>query len=513
VATAAVLLAGHPQIPAYALGVAALYICVRARGTGRWKLLGALTLGAALAAFALVPMSLLVRRSTRVLALGQAYNDIPLPPWRLRSLLYPWVNGWPAALAENKGHEFVAGEDMVFWDTVIYMGLLPLLAAGSLGAKCIARKRPPAALWLFWIIIGILATVMALPFAQRLMSLLPGTYLRSPVRQFYVTTFALSLAAGLAVEAAWCGVVRAGQPKPRGVWWRRTLVMALLAGNAADVTLHDRAFIQNTPAGRMDQAQRDILAAAGNARVAFDFSVPVSINREIDDVGFFDSLMLARAYRTMLSLAQLPATTNIQEFSGSRLSPRALAFLGVKYVLSRQVRADLTQVGGWPGIPLYEVPDPAPRAAFYPASAAQWLEAAEIQSRLRRAETIPRGQILLPGAARQATTQPAPARAAPLPCEWKREGSDTIAVEVTAPGVGYVMLLETADDGWSVSVDGAPASLVIADDAFLAVAVGTGKHAVRFHYSTPGAWPGLAISAAAAIVLLGMGLHPRKDVK
>ena len=500
-ATATVLLAGHPQIPVYALGVTLLYILVRARGTGRWKLLGALALGIALAAFALVPMALLVRRSTRVLALGQAYNDVALPPWRLGSLLYPWANGWPAALAENKGHAFPA-QEMVFWDTVIYMGLLPLLAVASLGVRCIVRKRWPEALWLFWIAAGVLATVTALPLAQKLMTLLPGTYLRSPARQFYVTTFALSLAAGIAVEVCWRGIVRTGPRKLDGAWWRRALVIALLAGNAVDVTLHNRVFIQNTPAGRMDGTERGIVTAADNARVAFDFTVPVNINRELDDVGFFDSLMLARSYRTLLSLAQLPATTNIQEFNGSQLSPQALAFLGVKHVLSWGTRQDLKRVGGWPGIPLYEVPNPAPRAAFYPASSALWLEPGEIQSRLRNAETIPRGQILLPIVARPATTPATQASPAPLACEWKRDGPDAIAVDVAAPSAGYVMVLETADDGWRANVNGMPASVIVADDTFLAVAVGAGKNAIRFHYSTRGAWAGLAVSIAALIALV-----------
>ncbi|MFI5377784.1 MAG: YfhO family protein [Tepidisphaerales bacterium] len=548
-ATAAILLAGHPQVPAYALGVTALYILFRARGTGRWKLLGALVLGAALAAFALVPMSLLVRRSTRVLALGQAYNDVALPPWRLGSLLHPWANGWPAALAENKGHEFV-GNDVVFWDTVIYMGLLPLLAAAFLGTKRLFQRRRPESLWLFWLTVGVLATVAALPFAHRLLSLLPGTYLRSPARQFYVTTFTLALAAGSAMEAWWRGLVRTAPQTPHGLeeratpdagpsverqehadreehvgrqeclsvdrqkclsyWWQRALVIALIAGNALDVTLHDRAYIQNTPAARMDSAQRDILAAAGSARVAFDFSIPVNINRELDDVGFFDSLMLARSYRTLLSLAQLPATTNIQEFSGSRLSPGALAFLGVKYVLTPETRLDLQRVGGWPGIPLYEVRNPAPRAAFYPASSAVCMSAEDIQARLRHADTIPLGQILLPTRTAPDTTQTATNGSAPLPCPWRREGPDTIAVDLTAPSAGYVMVLETADDGWSATVDGISTPVIIADDTFLAVAVAAGKHAVQFHYSTPGAWLGLGISVTALAMLLGMALPRRR---
>ncbi len=468
-AAAAVMLAGHPQLPAYAMGIAVILVLCRATGSLRWRMLGALALGVALAAFALLPMLLLIQRSTRILALGPAYNDVSLPAWRALSLLSPWTHGWPASLAENRGHVFAGGDDMVFWDTVIYLGLLPVVAAVCLALQCIARRRLPASPWLFCAVVGLLAAVTALPSARHLFSFLPGTWLRSPARQFYVTTFALALAAGVGTQLCWnLGARRKG--------WRFLAVVAI-AANAADVTIHDRCFIQNTPPPRMDDVQRNILAAAGDARVAFDFSLPLSVNREIDDIGFFDSLMLARPYRAVLRLAGRPETANIQEFDGSGMNASSLAWLGVKYVLTAGRRTDLKQVGGWPGVQLYEVPNPSPRAVF------------------------------VEGASPNRTGS-----VGGRPASWRRDGPDAMAIDMTATVAGHVVVLEAADDGWHATVDGTPAPIVVSDEVFIAVAVGPGTHTIRLEYRTPGALAGACVSAGAVFALAAViHFHRRRS--
>jgi hypothetical protein len=89
------------------------------------------------------------------------------------------------------------------------------------------------------------------------------------------------------------------------------------------------------------------------------------------------------------------------------------------------------------------------------------------------------------------------------------DGTDDIAARVDAQGAGYLVVADALQSGWGVTVDGAPASLVPADNGLVAVAVPTGTHTVRLSYRMPmhnaGAW----ISAAALIALLGIGAGVR----
>jgi hypothetical protein len=74
-----IILAGHPQLPVYSLVVVSFYALWRSglrRAIWVW---GAMALGVGAAAFALVPMAMLTWRSTRVLALANASNDLSMP--------------------------------------------------------------------------------------------------------------------------------------------------------------------------------------------------------------------------------------------------------------------------------------------------------------------------------------------------------------------------------------------------------------------------------------------------
>src|SRR5205085_2533071 len=66
-ACTALVLCGHPQLPIYILLASGAYALWRLRGRARLMGAGAMLTGAGGAAFALIPMSLLVARSTRAL--------------------------------------------------------------------------------------------------------------------------------------------------------------------------------------------------------------------------------------------------------------------------------------------------------------------------------------------------------------------------------------------------------------------------------------------------------------
>lgn len=59
-------------------------------------------------------------------------------------------------------------------------------------------------------------------------------------------------------------------------------------------------------------------------------------------------------------------------------------------------------------------------------------------------------------------------------------------------------------EGWSVKVDGVPATVLTADHAFLAVELKAGNHTVEFYYDTPKVMLGVAASIAGGVLWLGL---------
>jgi hypothetical protein len=84
------------------------------------------------------------------------------------------------------------------------------------------------------------------------------------------------------------------------------------------------------------------------------------------------------------------------------------------------------------------------------------------------------------------------------------DGTDATEVSVTARGSGYLVLADPVQSGWRITVDGAPATMLPADHAFVAVAVPDGTHTVRFEFSGPAGGAGNWISLAAALAVAGV---------
>ncbi len=98
-----------------------------------------------------------------------------------------------------------------------------------------------------------------------------------------------------------------------------------------------------------------------------------------------------------------------------------------------------------------------------------------------------------------------PGSGEPAQLEVLQDDPERIRVAVDADGNGYVVVADALQDGWQAEVDGAPAPLVDADHAGVAVFVRTGHHEVTLSYRPPGLKLGAAISAISLLVLLGIG--------
>src|SRR5262249_60933280 len=171
-------------------------------------------------------------RRKGVLGLGPRGNDLAFPYGRVATLLFPDLHG--RMPPDFHGYPNAA----YFWDTVCYVGWLPIIACAALLARWVIFGRRPRGVWMFITLAGVLALASALPGWHSLTQQIPGTILRSPSRQIYITTFALAIAAGVGVDLAiaWA--------RARHIRWTYFALALVLAAHAWDLGWHhDRKFV------------------------------------------------------------------------------------------------------------------------------------------------------------------------------------------------------------------------------------------------------------------------------
>jgi hypothetical protein len=454
--TASLSLAGHPQLPIYILLAACGYAMFRSWGQHAVRIIAAVFAGGLISGFVAWPMLLLIRRSSRVLALDTATSHIPLPYGRLRAFLFPWSDGSPPGIKHPTSGTFRNNPNIAyFWDGVCYVGWLPWVALLLLIALVIARRVRMSRSTIAIALIGVCGIALALPFWQQLLDQIPGTFLRSPARLLYFTSFALAMALGAAVHVA---LTRA----PAG--WVVPAIVAGLFAHAVDLTIHARAFVMPAqPATHFDpEDERRLREIIGDGRAGFDWEMIASINRTIDDVGFYDAISLAHTYRRLMALSGQPPGTNVEDFDARRLPPPALRELGVRLVATRHPRSDLERVQVSAPVHVYRVPDARPRASLADADA---------------------GTV-----------------------SYHRPSSDLIELTIDTTRPTWVLVLEAFDPGWHASVDGKAIPVRLADHMFMSVEVRTGQQVLRLAYRTPGSTTGFVLSAAGALALAGLVL-------
>lgn len=438
--TACVVVAGHPQVPAYAIAVALAYIWVC--GRHRLRATAAIVFGAGLTLAVWWPMLLLIGRSTRVLHLAAPDNDIAMPYSRLLALIVPGIHGWAGPVGLSETNPFAGfPNNAYFWDTASYMGVLPWLAVAVL----LASRRVPDRRSRFLAWAGAIAFVCSLPVAAPLLHALPGTFLRSPARLFYIVTFCVAVAVGFAVDA----LRRAN---------KALLMAALVVAHVVDLAWFDRRFIETFPRDDKTPFEAELRAdPPASFRIAEQREDDIfPYEKTYDDAGGFDSIFLPGYDRLFMNYAGRPPDTNEQVFDASTLPPAALASMSVKYVITEDERSDLDLVATEGDAYLYRVKDPSPRATWVGEQTAM---------------------------------------------QYTRPSPDEIEIAVDARAPGHVRVNESYDPGWSASIDGSSAPVVEADGYAISVAVPSGSHIIQLAYSTPGRMTGIALSAASLVLL------------
>lgn len=471
-ACAAVCLSGHPQLPFYAVVTASLYILWEERSREAFYAIGSMAAGALATLFIWFPFLLLLGRSSRALALEPPANDIPFPYGRLKAFVAPWADGWIGSLIEPE-KAFTGYPTLnYFWDTVCYVGIVPLLAAIFLAAFCLVRRMKPGRTAVFFAMAGSLSLVAALPFINGFNGLVPVTLLRSPARQVYVTIFCLSLCLGAAVHIL--GKL-AGERRP-------VLAAVLLAivtiVHLVDLGRHDRHFVKGYPfvgcGIELPDLDTRLKGSLGDSRVAIDYDAFIRSNRRFDDAGFFDAVALADTYGAVLKMAGLGEKLNTELIEGPTLPAETLRKLGVKYVITVRTRDDLKAISSPGGIVnLYMVPSPEPRASL----------------------------IFEPGKETAASASFV---------EYKRTSPDEIELRTRSAEAGTVRLIESWDIGWSAELDGKKVPVEKLDGFMMGVKIPEGDHSVALRFRTPGAKAGFLLSLSGPALLMGILLAGRR---
>jgi len=286
------------------------------------------------------------------------------------------------------------------------------------------------------------------------------------------------------------------------------IVPLLLLVHAVDLGIHDRRFIlRGSISMRANEAEiiTRMLRKVGDGRVAIDYALSLPMDRTVDDLGFFDSIMLARPYRMILSLSGAPRDLNIQTLNGSEIPSRALAAAGVKFAVTTTKRKDLQNEAQIHGLNIYSISSPSRRAEFFNADQIQYLSTDEIHAKLRDPEFDLRSVLLLPHDSRPTEGRAVTAKSnGTSTVEYRRPDSDHIECTVTTERNGYLRIIESWDPGWSATMDGLTVPIVPALDALLAVPISPGRHEVRFTYRTPGTSLGRTISIISLVLLCGL---------
>lgn len=463
VSTFFISLSGHPQIPFYAIATTVLYVLWKERSRRSWILLAGMASGIISSLVLWYPCIKLILRSTRVLNLDTPENNIFFPYGRLKAFVLPWADGWSGLPSRGVIDTFTKyPNNGYFWDTICYMGIIPLIGILFMTLFFVFNKRMPGKKSLFFISVLIVSLITAFPFAKIFYDKIPLTFFRSPSRQIYIVSFCIALGFGFSVNY-FLNVFDSKKIK-RIVF---TSIFVLLAIHFYDLGKHDRYFIGTGLYGKglpCADLKSYLKETVKDGRVAIDYTAFLEENRKYDDVGFFDSLVLASTYTAVLKLAGIDPQKNIEELFSSTFKVDVLQKLCARCLLSFSERTDLPFVATIDEkINVYEIPNSLPRVSF-----------------ISDAKPDNTNSNVL----------------------YRRISGDRMEIEVSTQADGFLKIIESYDIGWNAYIDGIKVPIEKLDGFMMKVSVPKGSHNIILQYKTPGAITGMGLFIFGLVLFL-----------
>ncbi|MBI5501255.1 MAG: hypothetical protein HY907_13495 [Deltaproteobacteria bacterium] len=517
---------------------------LRAAGLGLGAAAGMLAAGMLVAGIQIGPSVLYARETVRSggLSLADA-TVVGFPARDLMLFLDPRSFGTPL----DGGFKQVPGEANLYWESLAYVGLVPLLLAP---VAFFRRERRGTA-----ILLGVLAVagiVVALgkhsPVYRALFAAVPGFDLfRVPQRWLFVTALGLVLLGALALT--WSAERLARTWSPRGTIAVAFTLAALAAYDVGRVG--DRTY-PTIPLAELEHPSATVEATGGGSVLAVPLRGTVDPRRKGDprgggwfgrDVLALVSHSLNVAWRVRSPLLYVGLLTRRSQHFEKRLVDvlaaslgpdgvcrpgsawaSAVAATGAEWVTSfvpldapGLVPAFLADAPGYvQPARVYRVQGARPRALLVERVRPVADEASALDILFHKQGTepsqetvveVPRDAIL-PAAASffVATLENGTVRVV-------RDDPTRMELEVDTPRDAWVVTTDAALAGWTAEVDGAQTRLLPADVLSRAAWVPAGRHRVVFAYDPPGrttGWILTGLGLAALLALVAVALLRRR---
>jgi hypothetical protein len=482
---------------------------------------GACVLAAGIAAVELIPAWLYIQQSIRESGVSVAEStQYALTFANLSQLFNPFALGSP---------QDYRGADGVYWETLCYFGVAPLLLA-ILGAVAGWRTYPVGRMVGLWGLGLVFAFGPNLPFYPLLCALLPPLAMfRVPGRAMFFVSLATAMLAAVGVQwltrSDWGSrrrpngtqslddrvdsheSARSRVPLPDSEAARRTslVIVVLLFVCVGELSWHAWQILDTVP---RESIRSGSPVAALLAERAPGCRVLADGQRLSDREAWHSGLQRLQAYEpvpllvhAMVFEAASGRTDVMQRLMGflptslEDCEPALLDMLAVRFAVTEPLAAELP--AGWQRLAVGQIPaEFAPRGqspptidfavyenqralprAFVVGQVREILGRGEVET-LRSID--PRSEILL---ARDLL--PAGPRTAFQPAAIVEDRPDRVVIAATASGPGYLFLSDTWYPGWRAEVDGQPVPVLRANIAFRAVPVTGGDHRVVFRYDPP----------------------------
>ncbi len=474
-------------------------------------------------------------------AAGVPWEEAAAGSLDLHTLIHfvaPWFHGIPA-----RGTYQLPGP---YWETLGYVGILPVVLA--LGSLAVFRARDRRTVVIPWALValGILGAFGAdLPLFGPAHHLLPGfAWVGAPGRFLLLAQLGLGMVAAVGLDSV---VDRlSGWSEHRGPALAAVVAFAFLVGTAVDLGYHGAPLLRwmgrDTLLTKLPSTAAipglgpfrllSLLDDGSPAAVHHPVAGEEPLERKLRALTWPEyslvqgiatastSLPLAIANYRLLEerlLDALPRT----EAGGLQVTNNALNllyFLGVRVVSSQvPLESDSLVFLGEVPVPgleapvlLYGLPDPYPRAYL-----ARTVKRCGLDVAVERIEAGRFGMGWDPcgAGAMGEGREPEESRSVAGFPQLTGRGLTFLDYTVNLLNPGYLVVRETQAPGWRVTVDEMEAELIPVDLVYRAVAVPDGRHTVRMEYRPRGMSWGLAANLLGLLVVAFAVFVSRANVR
>ena len=431
----------------------------------------------------------------------------------LMQLINPYALGGPVEMLQRKG---------LYWETLLYVGVVPLLLA-VVGVALGWKRYGVLRYGILFLTALLFALGSSTPFYWLLHNFFPGmSTFREPARIMFVASAAVAV---VAAGGAHCllELLQRKLPKAGAI----ACVGVLCAVVAIELTAHawniTRTIASDGLRTESELTER-FTDSAGKYRVWIDqdlLSDEEAWQHNVAKVRGYDPFTLVR-HGAMLQAA-IAGERKLQgtEASGFVTDPdlgyraNVMSLIGVRYIAIRQEEGSdpnnipanwkLLQRGQIPprvrlrgssgeDIPyaLYENPDALPRAFVV----GQTISAERGQQVIEQLQNLdPQHQVIL-----DQDPLPPGDRAVFTPATIVEYSPSRVIIETETEAPGILVLGDTFAAGWKANVNGKPAPILPANIGLRGIPLAAGKHRVELSF-TPPMWKASAIMSLLAIAM------------